>query len=426
MLKKISSVGRSEFVRNLMTLMMGASIAQAIPLAASPILTRIYSPEEFGILAVYLSLASIVAVVATARYELAIVQPAREDDAAAIVVLSILVATFISVILLLIVFLYNSELCRILGSDDISGWLYFLPLSTFSAGVYQSLNYWSVRSKNFRLIASSSICQGVVTPSIQTGFGFFSITGGLIFGNLAGAFSSMLLLCKRITAADRKAFKNVTVDKIKINGRRYSRFPKYSLVGAIADSSSQQMPVFFITRIFDTYLTGLYSLTMRVISLPLLLVSRSLSQVVLQKITELHHSSPFEIRILIVKLFIGLILTTIPLILVISLFGGELFSFVFGEPWRKAGELGEILVFALAIRFAVSPLSGVLSLERNIRLGVTWQIMYIVTIMLTLYLLSNYELEIFIIGFVIHELVLYTLYLLFILKGATYSMENNR
>ena len=95
---------KSEFSRNVLTLMTGTTIAQAIPIAISPILTRIYAPEDFGMFALYMSVASIISVIATGRYELAIMLPKKDEDAVNIVALSIIISFFVSFISLLIVF----------------------------------------------------------------------------------------------------------------------------------------------------------------------------------------------------------------------------------------------------------------------------------------------------------------------------------
>ena len=111
---------KSEFSRNVLTLMTGTTIAQAIPIAISTILTRIYTPEDFGIFALYMSIASMIAVVATGRYELAIMLPKKDEDAVSIVALSIIISFFVSFIALLIVSIFNTEIASLLGNPEIS------------------------------------------------------------------------------------------------------------------------------------------------------------------------------------------------------------------------------------------------------------------------------------------------------------------
>ncbi|HHD79092.1 MAG TPA: translocase, partial [Epsilonproteobacteria bacterium] len=139
--------------------MTGTSIAQAIPLAISPILTRIYTPEDFGIFALYMSVASMIAVTATGRYELAIMLPKKDDDAMNIVALSIVISFFVSFITLLIVFSFNAQITHLLGNPEISFWLYFIPITVLLTGIYQSFNYWINRKKEYGRLATNKVIQ---------------------------------------------------------------------------------------------------------------------------------------------------------------------------------------------------------------------------------------------------------------------------
>ena len=147
--------------------MTGTAIAQAIPIALSPILTRLYRPEDFGVLALYMAICGVISTVATARYELAIMLPEDEESAINIVALSIVVAVITSILTLTVVTLFNAPITRLLGNTEISRWLYFIPLSILLTGVYQSLNYWANRKNQYRWMANTRVVQSVGTTSTQ-------------------------------------------------------------------------------------------------------------------------------------------------------------------------------------------------------------------------------------------------------------------
>ena len=113
----------------------------------------------------------------------------------------------------------------------------------------------------------------------------------------------------------------------------------------------------------------------------------------------------------------------IPFIGFIWFFGEDLFAFIFGEAWREAGVMASILVFKVAINFVVSPLSIVLLLDHNIKLGTFWQFIYFITITLTLYIVSSWPLNDFLMALVIHDIILYSLYFVLILKTTRYSRK---
>ncbi|MDD3506007.1 MAG: oligosaccharide flippase family protein, partial [Sulfurimonas sp.] len=178
---------KSEFSKNVLTLMTGTTIAQAIPIAISPILTRIYTPEDFGVFALYVAIASILSVIATGRYEMAIMLPKKDEDAVNIVALSIIISFFVSFISLVIVFIFNAKITNILGNPEISNWLYFIPITVLLTGVYQSFNYWSNRKKQYKRLAISRVVQSGSTATTNLGMGFGQMgSSGLILGQVLG------------------------------------------------------------------------------------------------------------------------------------------------------------------------------------------------------------------------------------------------
>jgi len=138
---------KSEFGRNVLTLMTGTTIAQAIPIAIMPILTRIYPPESFGVFALFLAITAVGASMATGQYEQAIVLPKSKKDALSIVILSIVITFGLSIVLLLMIIIFNNQIVNLLNNSEIKSWLYFIPLSVFLVGVYNSLNFFNIRKK---------------------------------------------------------------------------------------------------------------------------------------------------------------------------------------------------------------------------------------------------------------------------------------
>ena len=129
---------KSEFTRNVLTLMTGTTISLAIPIAISPVLTRIYTPQDFGVFALYMAITTIIAVLVTGRYELAIMLPKKDENAVDILILSLIISLVVSLISFLIIFFFNPQITKILGSQEISRWLYLVPCSILLIGFYNS------------------------------------------------------------------------------------------------------------------------------------------------------------------------------------------------------------------------------------------------------------------------------------------------
>ena len=142
----------SQFLKNVLTLMIGSVFSQAIPILISPLLTRLYKPDDFGLFALYTSIAQLIGVIATARYELAIMIPEKDEDALNLLVLSVSITAMVTVGSMLVMWIFNSAICRLAGNDQLSTWLYFVPLSVFFLGIFQALNYWFNRKKKYHFI----------------------------------------------------------------------------------------------------------------------------------------------------------------------------------------------------------------------------------------------------------------------------------
>jgi len=398
------------------TLLTGTTIAQALPVAIAPILTRIYTPDDFGIFALYMAAASIISVVATGRYELAIMLPEKDNDAINIVVLSMTVAVAVSMLTLAIVFLFNQPITHFFGNPEIGKWLYFIPLTVLLTGAYQSLNYWSNRKKLYRHIAISSVAQSGASATANIGMGIGGMaTGGLVMSRLVGQGTAIAVLGRMIWREDKAHLKNINRLSCFALSKKYYKFPIYSTVGAFLDIAASQMPIFILSKFFHVAEVGFFGFTFKVLNLPLALIAKAISQVLFQKISQ---SKTNDTYALVIKMFINLVVMALPLVLFFFFFGEIVFTLVFGEKWRIAGIYAHILVFAVAFRFIVSPLSVVMMLDQHIKMGMLWQVIYFITITITLLLVRNLDIITFLWVFVIHEISLYLLYFYFISNSA--------
>ena len=141
--------------------MTGSTIANAIPVAISPILTRIYSPEDFGLLALFVAITTIFGTIVNGRYELAIMLPKKDEDAINIVALGFVIMSLITLILFMIVIIFNEKIVHLLNNKDIGTWLYIVPLSIFFIGLFNLLNYFNNRKKYYKDIARANIIKSI-------------------------------------------------------------------------------------------------------------------------------------------------------------------------------------------------------------------------------------------------------------------------
>ena len=417
MLRKI--LPKSEFARNAFTLITGTSVAQAIPFAVAPILTRLYTPEEFGTFGLYLALFSTLATIQTLRYSMAIILPRKDVDAASLVILSVLITVFFNCIFCFLTVVFNDQISKLLGNENIGDLLYLLPFSLFFYGIFEVLSYWSIRTKKYAKLATCRVVRSGGVSLIQISFGLLKSNPlGLTIGHLVGQIVSAVLIVPLILKNDIGLFKNLTKLKILANKNKYIDYPKYSVLPSMLDSFTLMAPIFFITKGYDLVTVGYMSLTMRVMAAPATIVSSAIGQVYLQRISKLANKNPKLLNSEVIKTGKKLAILSSGIFLPFFLFGEEVFSFIFGGKWSVAGHYAEYLCVSLAIRFFISPLSTIFGVTNNVKLGANWKYLYFFSTIIVLYTMMQYEFELFLQVFIANEVIMYFLYLILILYAS--------
>ena len=416
---------KSEFSRNVLTLMTGTTIAQAIPIAISPILTRIYTPEDFGIFALFIAVTSIFGSIASGRYELAIMLPKKDEDAVNIFVLGLIITCFITIILFILMILFNDYLTKLLGNEEISFWLYFVPLTVFFTGLWNLLNYYNNRKKNYKDIANAIVVKSIVLVIFQLIVGLLKHgVIGLIVGQIISQIIANFKLLKNIYT-DKKLILSISKLKIRALSRRYISFPKHNMIPSMLDNLTSQLIYIIIPKIFSLLVSGQFFLANRIVNLPVSLMSNSISQVYLQKISENKNKKIKNMDIFIStikKLFI----IALPIGIAGFFLSPNIFLFIFGKEWIISGEIAQYLFLIFLVTFCISPLSVSFIPSMDLKKSAYWQYLYFCTstlfFLITLYL--KLDLKTFLIFFVIHEYVLYGIYLYLIILTIR-KMDNN-
>lgn len=346
-----------EFFRNVLTLISGSGLAQLIPFLAYPVLTRLFTTADFGILALYLSILGVLVVFSTARYELSVMLPASDRQAAHLLALALVLSIVFSVLIGIVVFFFRQPIAAFFDAPSIAPWFFFLPFSIFFVSVFQSFSYWSNRKKYFRFIAAGNINQSLTTAGVKLGTGAFGAgAGGLIGGSVAGQGAAAALLSWQVFGKNEGLFRGLKNDEVRRLAKKYSVYPKYNMPHALANTLSGNLPVFVFTSFFSTSIAGIYSLAFSIGFRPLSLIANSFLQVLSQKVIQRHNESKPVLPLVKKTLWRSFLLAILPFIL-LEVFAPQLFAFIFGNEWREAGNYLRILAPWLLLVFLVSPLS---------------------------------------------------------------------
>lgn len=402
---------KSEFSKNVLTLMTGTTIAQAIPIAISPILTRIYTPEDFGVFALFIAITTIFGTIANGRYELAIMHPKKDEDAINIFALGFIITCVISLLLLFLVIVFNDYFTRFFGNNDISYWLYFIPLSVFFIGLFNILNYFNNRRKKYHDLRNATILKSILLVLIQIIVGFIKAgASGLIFGSIISNMFANMKLLKNIIK-DKVLVSNISKLKIIALMKKYREFPKYNLMSNLSNMITIQLPFFLIPKIFDISISGYFFFAQKIISLPSSLIATSISQVFFQKTSENYKNKIKNMPIFLITLK-KLTIVALPISIFMYIFSPMLFELIFGKEWRLSGEISQYLAIIFFFNFIISTLSIILISYKKLKLLAIWQYIYLFTA-IVLYVVSYYfglELTDFLLLYVSHQILLYVLY----------------
>lgn len=355
--------------------MTGTTIAQAIPIAISPILTRLYEPTDYGVFALFVALVAFLSAAATGRYELAVMLPDTDDDADALVVLSAAIAAGFSAVLFAVVLLWRDWIASRLGHPEIAAWLFLVPMSVFVTGCYNALNYWLNRQKQYRRMSTNRMLQSGLGSVLQLGMGAARLgVTGLIIGHFIGVFVTAGLLAYGFVRSLAKRPVGDLKGRIRHLAARYRSHPYHLLPAQWIGAAALQLPVLAISALFGSATVGFYALASRIVFLPSILIANAMGDVYRQRASVLCRQNGEFRRLFLVTLGTAAVLAAVPAV-VLFLIAPDLFALVFGEPWRAAGDYARILVVAAFFQFVFTPVDKGALIVGATRYIMAWHIL---------------------------------------------------
>lgn len=326
-----------------MTLVSGTAISQGLTLTVMPLLTRIYSPEEFGVFALYLAIVATISVVSSWKYELAIMLPEKDEDAQALLFLSIIITIFTSLTVLILLIIFQSPLSKL--TDRIETFYWLIPLGILGTGLLQVFSAWNTRQRFFRNVSGSRIVQSSTTALTQYSLKTYNLSGlGLILGNILGIIISTIFLIYKAILINSIHIKSLSKEIVIKNFKEYEKFPKYQSFSVLINSFSQHLPVILLTFLYSPVIAGFYSLTHRALNTPARLIGGSVRQVYYQTASKLY-SEGKNIKRIFEKSTINLIKVTLIPFLIVGIFSQKIFIFLFGPEWGISGIYAQFLIF---------------------------------------------------------------------------------
>ena len=385
----------SRYFKNLFLLTTGVGVSQLIPLFLLPILTRFFSPTDFGVLAIFLAIVQLLAITTTLRLEMAIVLPKKDTDAAllcltAMLFLSVFSILFFIILFLLWSFIVNTEITeyydtvgyKIFGlnienlikykKDTYIPFFYLIPIGSFCLGLYNILYSWNNRMELYKNMSFSQITHSIFSTPLSILFYFTPLKKiGLILGQVIGRFIACLLLLKNIYITLKIISRKELFSKSIFLVKEYKKFIIFETPHAMLNFISQKYIIGVFTSLFGLFTVSIFDLADKIIAKPLGLISNSFKTVFYKRLTTAKDKLTIFKKTLILMTVISFVLT-IPFYIIPDSF----FVILLGPEWVDTGRYIKLLCPLLFSRFIFNVVTPSISYTMQNHYLLFWQIFY--------------------------------------------------
>ncbi|WP_191060956.1 lipopolysaccharide biosynthesis protein [Geminicoccus harenae] len=369
----ISRFKKGGLARNALTVTLGTLAAQALVIAITPLLTRLYTPADFGVLAVFTAVVSITGAVTNLRYETAIPLDGRDEDAAATFLAALLTGVATTCLVALVIVLLGDRLVEAANVPGLQPLLWAIPLGTLGMAFYNATNLWAVRRQAFRAVAFSKLAQFACMAAWQLLHGWLAKgPAGLVVGQALGQPAGIVNFIRSFDADDRRLLRSTRMAAIRRALVRHRRFPLLLTPSLLLNTSAKMLPAVFLATLYGPVVAGQFGLAQRVVLAPVRLLGMSIGQAYLGAAPRLAR----EDRQAMLRLFrtttfhlawiglLGMAAVAIP--------APYLFALVFGEAWREAGVQLQILAIMYFAQFVIFPIGQTLAMFGRQDLNLWW------------------------------------------------------
>ena len=337
MTEKLSHIWHSASARNVGKLLSANVFAQALGLLVYPVLTRLYTPEDFGLLSLFCSIGGVLILLASLDWFNAIVLPKTDEEARPVVHISLLAIAALTVLLVLTI-PAAGPIASLFNSPALADYYWLLPAYVALMSVWNVLNYWYIRRKAYGRISGYQISQSLFSAGYKAGFGFAGwLSGGLSWASILSPLCSLVLSVSLAAKKHLKPLLSWNRDECKRAAVTYSNFPKYSLPHSLINNLSGQLPVLLLAPAFSVREVGFWGMALLLSYAPISLITRAVYQVLYQQTTEqVNARQPIASFF---RRFTGwTLVTVIPFFTLLWFVLPALTQWLLGDEWRVVGE----------------------------------------------------------------------------------------
>lgn len=355
-IKKISQIRNSELAHNSATLLSANVVAQVIGLIIYPVLTRLYSPDDFGLLNLFLSIGGVLVILANSEIHFSVVLPKEEKRAVACFHNGL--SMLVGVSLLCVAFIpFSRPIASLFNTPQLANWIFLLPAFVFSQAIWTLLNYWYTRNKQYRDISIYQLTQSSLSAGAKCGLGWAGfLSGGMIVSMVFAPLASVLISIKTTFKKHLRPLLKVDKEECRLAAREYVNFPKYDMPRAVINNFSCNLPFFLLTPYFGLTEMGFLGMAFTLAVRPINVVANSFNQVLFQKTAESVHNKS-NISHLFSRFVSFTLMAVVPTFAILYFVLPSLTEWLLGEGWSVAGGYIRIMLPWVAMNCIASSIN---------------------------------------------------------------------
>ncbi len=351
-----------ELFRNMAVLACGTVAAKLVGFLSIAVLTRLYSPEQFGLFSLFLSAIALASPFTTLRYAAALPLPRRDTAATQLLAACLLILLASCLALSALLAGFAQPVFQRLKAPELAALWPLLVLAIATAGAHEVFSTWAVREKRFTTLAQAELSQSLLGSGLKIGLAWVgSQRFGLMLGHVLAQLCACLCLVAAFSPTRRRLRSRLRLRRIGMAMRRHASFPLLRMPSQVLLVFSMQAPVLFISALHGTGTAGQLGLALSTLAVPIALIGQPMAQAYLAEIARIGARDAARIRAISHQLVARLLVMGALPTLVLVFGAPALFAGVFGQRWQEAGQFAAALAVYLLAWFVANPLTHALS-----------------------------------------------------------------
>jgi lipopolysaccharide exporter len=359
------------FIRNVLTVFAGTAVSHAIALTVIPFLARIYSPANFGALALYIASATILSKFALLSYQAAIILPRRNESALTLLISCLTISLMICLLTAIGIGIFQTEISVWLDNPELLYWIWLIPLGALASAWFDAFHLWNSRHKQFANVAKGVVTQRLTGESTKLGLGYFQLFDiGLMLGTLLGTTAGVIYIAVNgLVNIPRRHWQQVRFKHTLILLHRYRRFPMFDLFSSTIAVTSRNLPVFLLTYFFPPAVVGFFFIAYKMVAGPIELGATSVTQVFFQRANQGKKTG--DLNLVTLQVFERLLVVFFTPLTLLCIAAPELTLFILGADWQDSGVYLRWLTLLMFFTTIASPMHKIFAiLERQNELAI--------------------------------------------------------